>query len=90
VFRWFAVNAKGEGIRSDQIRVALVNAPLAPTSIEKVTELSSQTAITVKWSAVMPGLSPGGDILGYILMVTDPNTAVTTTVFDGYVLGLPT
>ena len=38
----------------------------------------------------MPGQSPGGDILGYILMMTDSNTAVTTTVFDGYALGLPT
>ena len=37
-----------------------------------------------------PGMSPGGDILGYILFVEDPNTSITTTVFDGHSLGLPT
>lgn len=87
--RWFAVNAKGEGFRSDEIRVALVDQPAAPSSLTKISILSSQTAITVEWSAVTPGVSPGGDILGYILFVTDPNTSVTTTVFDGFSLGLP-
>jgi hypothetical protein len=87
--RWFAVNAKGEGIRSDEILIALVDQPSAPTLIEKIGSLSSQTAITVQWSSVTPGLTPGGDILGYILYVNDPNTSITTTVFDGSILGLP-
>ena len=39
--RWFASNSKGEGTRSDEILVSLMDTPLAPTSLSKVTELSS-------------------------------------------------
>jgi len=28
--RWFATNSKGEGVRSDELVVALVDTPLAP------------------------------------------------------------
>jgi hypothetical protein len=52
---------------SDEILVALVDYPQAPTTITKVSELSSITSIAVEWSPVQDGVTPGGEILGYIL-----------------------
>lgn len=86
--RWYAENAKGEGVRSDEILVALMNAPVAPASLWKESALSSQSAITVEWDPVTPGLSPGGDILGYKLYVKNPTTSIEWLAFDGYNLGL--
>lgn len=87
--RWFAQNAKGDGTRSDEILVALVDQPSAPALLWKHESLSSQTAITVEWQPVTAGVSPGGNILGYKLMVKNPNTSITETVFNGFELGLP-
>lgn len=39
--RWFASNDKGEGIRSDEILVALMDAPIASASLWKESTLSS-------------------------------------------------
>jgi hypothetical protein len=87
--RWYATNAKGNGHVSDEIRVALVDIFPAPLTVTKLSSLSTETAITASWSSVTPGVSPGGNVLGYKLMIENPNTAETTVVFDGYALGLP-
>lgn len=65
-----------------------MDAPVAPTSLVKVENLSSQTVITVSWTAIPNGISPGGDILGYKLYVTNPNTSEHWLAFDGFSLGL--
>jgi hypothetical protein len=39
--RWYATNDKGAGIRSDEILVALMDAPVATTDIVKIESLSS-------------------------------------------------
>lgn len=87
--RWYAVNSKGASIPSDEILVALANSPQHPALVEKVTELSSPSSITVQWSEVNPGLSPAGDILGYKLRVKNPATSEEWIAFDGQLLGLP-
>jgi len=81
--RWYAVNSKGPSARSDEIRVALADRLSAPLLIQKVSELSSASSITVRWSSVNPGLSPGGEILGYRLQVNNPETAESWIAFDG-------
>lgn len=43
----------------------------------------------MQWNAVTPGVSPGGDILGYKLTVTDPTSGTSWVAFDGQELGLP-
>lgn len=43
----------------------------------------------MKWNAALAGVSPGGDILGYELTVTDPTTGAEWIAFDGQDLGLP-
>ena len=50
--------------------------------------MSNDKAITVSWTSVTPGLTPGGEILGYKLKVTNPNTAEEWFAFDGESLGL--
>lgn len=63
--------------------------PAAPDNLIKVASLSSQTSITVSWTPVSDGVSPGGDILGYKLIVTDPMTA-EQWIANGGAWGLPT
>ena len=67
--RWFATNQVGEGIRSDEIRVALSDRPSAPTNLRKLSQLSTQSVITVAWDPVASGALPGGEILGYKLWI---------------------
>lgn len=74
--RWFATNLNGQGVRSEEVIVSLMDRPLAPTNIWKVVSLSSQTAITIAWTPVPQGVSPGGDILGYKLFIQNSYTGV--------------
>jgi hypothetical protein len=67
----------------------MMDQPAAPGSLVKVAALSSQTSITVSCSPISDGISPGGDILGYKLIVTDPRTAEQWTAYGG-AWGLPT
>jgi hypothetical protein len=39
--RWYATNDKGDGIRSDEIQVALMDTPAAPVTLMKVSSLST-------------------------------------------------
>ena len=45
--RWFATNSKGDGIRSDELLVALMDTPVGPTTIQKLSEMSGLTSVTV-------------------------------------------
>lgn len=74
--RWFATNSKGDGIRSDELLVALMDSPVGPTTIQKLSGLSGLTSITVQWSSLPQGVAPGGEILGYKLYIKNPNTSV--------------
>jgi hypothetical protein len=58
-------------------------------NILKIHNLSSKNAITLSWDSSVPGVSPGGDILGYQLIVRDPSTATQWIAFDGQVYGVP-
>jgi hypothetical protein len=87
--RWCAVNQKGQGPWSEEILVAFTDFPNPPTLIEKIPNLSSKTAITVTWNEAVPGLSLGGQILGYKLIVRNPNTADEWIAFDGQQFGVP-
>lgn len=86
--RWLAGNSKGMSEPSDEILVALVSYPQAPSTIMKISDLSSATSIAVEWSPVQPGITPGGEILGYILHVRNTHTGESQTVFNGNELGL--
>jgi hypothetical protein len=63
--------------------VAFTDFPSSPTLIQKIPSLSSKTAITVQWNAVVPGVYPAGEILGYKLIVRNPATAESWVAFDG-------
>lgn len=86
--RWFATNLNGQGIRSEEVIISLMDRPQAPINVWKVVELSSQTAITVAWTPVPSGISPGGDILGYKLFILNSITGEQWIAFDGVSLGL--
>jgi hypothetical protein len=87
-FRWYAVNVFGSGPLSKEITVALAAYPAAPTSISKNMALSTSSSINLNWSPVAAGASPGGDILGYVLVAKDTVNATEWTVFDGVKLGI--
>ena len=87
--RWVAINAVGESLPSQELRVAAMDAFLAPVNLAKVRSQSSRTSIHVEWDAVTEGILPGGEILGYMLQVEDSNNGTTWTAFDGKTYGLP-
>jgi hypothetical protein len=70
--------------------VAAADKPAAPLVVAKVMQQSSRTSVRVEWSAVAtaPAQSPGGDVLGYSLYVTDPTTGHSWVAFNGTALGL--
>lgn len=82
--RWIAINDKGQSLPSDEILVLLEDYPAAPTTVTKVSELSSRNSIALEWSAS----TSANEILGYVLTVTNVNLGITWTAFDGYSLGL--
>lgn len=43
----------------------------------------------MSWDSSVPGVSPGGDILGYQLIIRDPSTATKWIAFDGQAFGVP-
>jgi len=91
LFRYRATNeVGGSGAASDPVSVAIADKPGAPALIEKVMAYSSKTSLSVEWSAVtVPGgESPGGDVLGYSLYATDPETGTTWEAYNGAQLGL--
>jgi len=49
--------------------------------------LSTETSISVEWDAVSPGVSPGGDIWGYILEVKDSVNGTIWEPFNGVKIG---
>ena len=65
------------------LTVAAIDVFDAPATLTKDTALSSLTSVHLSWSAVTPGTSPGGEILGYRLVVYDINTGSSWTDFDG-------
>lgn len=85
--RWFVLNSKGQSLPSDEIKVALVDTLQAPSKITKVD--SSLTSVSLQWTSVVAGVSPGGEILGYLLDVKNPATSESWTAFDGASQGLP-
>ena len=90
-FRYRATNAVGgDGAASDPVSVAIADKPSAPALITKMMAFSSKTSLSVEWAkVVIPAeQSPGGDVLGYVLYVTDPETGYTWQAFNGAELGL--
>jgi hypothetical protein len=77
-FRWFAVNARGPGSPSTEIKVACVDPLAAPTGLTKVD--SSSSSITMQWDTVVPA---NGNVLGYKLFLIDDSIASTELVFNG-------
>ena len=87
-FRWYAVNAFGSGELSNEVTIALTAFPSASSQILKVMSLSTKTSISLSWSPVTQGASPGGDILGYILEAKDSLNGTVWTPFNGVALGV--
>ena len=88
-FRIYASNSVGNSEYSDELSVAVTDV-LAASTISKSMSQSSSNSIYVTWSAVTPGVSPGGDITGYILTVKDCNNGTEWVAFNGIDLSLPT
>jgi hypothetical protein len=57
--------------------------PAAPPQVRKIAGLSSKTVMTVEWDQVPDSALPGGEIRGYKLWITDPNTSASWLAFDG-------
>jgi hypothetical protein len=70
------------------VTIALADYPLGTDSIRKVMELSSKTSIALEWNPAAAGVSPGGDILGYVLEVKDALNGTLWQPFDGVKLAL--
>jgi len=88
-FRWRAVNAVGDGTNSEEVQIAIADGLVSPAAIRKNYALSSTTSISVEWDAVAGGVSPGGDVLGYVLTVEDVGNGTSWTAFNGSALGEP-
>ena len=86
-FRWLATNAIGSSATSQTLKVAAIDQLPGPASITKDRTLSSLTSIHIEWQTVTPGTSPGGEILGYKLLVEDANNGTSWVAFDGQELG---
>lgn len=78
-----ARNSAGLSIPSRITRVSAIDLPIAPTNLLKDSQLSSYTTLYISWDAVTPGVSPGGQILGYQLTMEDTVEATKTVIFDG-------
>ncbi len=87
-FRWYAKNYFGNGERSDEVTIALAAYPLATTNIRKVMTLSSKTSIALDWDPITPGVSPAGDILGYVLEAKDSVNGTVWQPFNGVKMAL--
>ena len=70
-------------MESNLISAAAVDRLEAPTAILKNDALSTLTSMFVEWPPVAPGVSPGGDVLGYRLRVEDAINGTIWIVFDG-------
>lgn len=81
-FRWIATNIVGDSAPSKVLQVAATDKFMAPATVTKNSELSSETHIDIEWSEVTPGVSPGGDVLGYKLKVMNFNTGDSWIAFD--------
>lgn len=89
-FRIYATNAKGNSEYSDEITVAASGLPDASgMTLTKIDSSSTETTITVSWSDLTDGTSPGGEVLGYILTATEYSSSTTWTVFNGQDSGVP-
>ena len=53
-------------------------------------QYSSKTSLSIQWDPVLiaAAQSPAGDILGYVLHVTDPTNGTTWEAFNGVDIGL--
>jgi hypothetical protein len=69
--------------------VAAVDKLDKPTLISKDASLSTRNRMSLSWTGVTAGTTPGGDILGYILKIKDCMTGEEWTAFDGVELGNP-
>jgi hypothetical protein len=49
--------------------------------------LSTKTSISVEWNPVTPGVSPGGDIWGYIVEVKDSVKGTIWELFNVVKIG---
>lgn len=90
-FRYKATNAVGgNGPASESVSVAMVAKPAASTLIQKTMAFSSKTSLYLEWTPVSVAAAqlPAGDILGYVLFATDPETGNTWEAFNGVTLGL--
>jgi len=89
-FRFYATNAKGDSDPSDEITVAATDLPDASAmTLTKITASSTQTTITISWSDLVDGTSPGGSVLGYILTAKDYSTGTCREAFNGQTSGAP-
>ena len=73
----------GNGPVSDEIIIAMSDVLQAPLELAKDLLNSSKNVIAMTWQPVTAGISPGGDILGYLLKVEDTNTGATWIAYDG-------
>jgi hypothetical protein len=67
------VNIIGNGEFSDVVEIAMINPPLQPNAPIKISALSSNTKITVRWDPLTVPLSelPSGEITYYKLYMDD-------------------
>jgi hypothetical protein len=78
------------GEASAAVGVAIAGTPAAPATLLKLMAYSSKTSLSLEWSPVsVPAAeSPGGDVLGYVLYASDPETGASWEAFNGATLGL--
>ena len=84
------MNDLGAGDWSDELRVAAATQLSAPLLISKEQSSSNQQQMTLTWTGVTAGTTPGGDILGYVLKVKDCMNGTEWTAFDGVDIATPT
>ena len=88
-FRYYASNARGEGIASSSTGVGATLNLDPPTGLEKGLKQSSSTTIYMQWNSITPVYTPADNIFGYRLYAINSTGSEYELIFDGKVSGMP-
>jgi hypothetical protein len=82
-FRTVGINAKGESVVSDELRVGCAPLPSAPQAPTVDRTMSNETSLAIRYQALIDSNSPAGNITGYQLyMASSPYSLVYDTILN--------
>ena len=89
-YRYYASNAREEGIASSSTGIGATLNLDPPTGLEKGLDQSSSTTIHMQWNLIKLVYTPADNILGYRLYAINSTGSEYELIFDGKVSGMST